>query len=389
MEKMTVTGEMIAELVELIKTLTAIPAPSHEEDKRVRFIVEYLKEQGYAPFVDEAKNVYVEMGTEEEKQGVHLYTAHTDTVFPDTTPISVREEDGKLIGPGVGDDTANACGMLLFLKYLRKYQVTPKHPVAFVFDSCEEGLGNLKGMWAAFRYYEGRLNRHIAFDGSTDHVVHCAVGSKRYELCVKTVGGHSYNAFGRKNAIFQAARMISALYEVQVSDLPGKTTYNVGTIKGGTSVNTIAQEASFLFEYRSDRQQHMEEMKKRVQAALTRALGKEISLMDGASYDIDEETTLTIRVIGERPGMGDVDVTAQEELANYVKQTLMRYTGTEPDFTSGSTDCNIPLSKGIPAVCFGIYLGELQHTREEWIQIDSLEAGMKTMCFILSDEFTF
>ena len=385
MEKIPFTKEMHEELVELIKTMTAIPAPSHDEDKRVAFIMDYLKKVGYEPFIDEAKNVYVEIPAKGE--GVHLYTAHTDTVFPDTTEIPVKEENGKLFGPGVGDDTANACGMLLALKYLKKLNLTAKYPVAYVFDSCEEGLGNLKGMWAAYRRYEKKLKRHIAFDGSTDHIVNRAVGSRRFEIGVETVGGHSYNAFGRKNAIAQAAKLISALYEMDVTDLPGKTTYNVGTISGGTSVNTIAQEATFLFEYRSDRQEHMAIMKKRAEAVLSAAAKSAIVLDDNSRCQIDEETTLSVKVIGDRPGMGAVDESAQAALSDHIKEKLTRFAGAEPDFTSGSTDCNIPLSAGIPAVCFGIYLGALQHTREEWIDVASMEAGMRTLLEVLGEDY--
>ncbi|MBE5905391.1 MAG: M20/M25/M40 family metallo-hydrolase [Lachnospiraceae bacterium] len=384
--EITVTDEMIAELVELIKTLTAIPAPSHQEDRRVQFILNYLTDCGYEPFVDEAKNVLVEISEAETEEGFYLYTAHTDTVFPDTDTIPVRQEDGKLFGPGVGDDTANACGMLLALKYLHKLGLKTKHPVVYVFDSCEEGLGNLKGMWAAYQRYENTIKRHIAFDGSTDHVVNRAVGSKRYEFTIETIGGHSFNAFGRKNAIALAAKMIQALYEMKVDDLPGKTTYNVGQISGGTSVNTIAQKATFLFEYRSDRQEHMEVMRKRAEDALADAMQVRMELMDGTRWKLDDETTVNVKVIGDRPGMGAVDAVLQAELSDYVKQKLVSFTGVEPDFTSGSTDCNIPLSKGIPAVCFGIYLGELQHTREEWISIDSLKAGMQTLFSVILDD---
>lgn len=382
-----VTDEMIRELVELIKELTAIPAPSHSEEKRVAFIVDYLKKQGYEPVTDDAKNVIVEIAGQDETEGCYLYTAHTDTVFPDTTTLPVRESGGVLYGPGVGDDTANACGMLLALKYMKKLERKAKRPLAYVFDSCEEGLGNLKGMWAAYHRYEKTLKRHIAFDGSTDHVVNRAVGSKRYEIKVQTVGGHSYNAFGRKNAIQMAAKMINALYEMEVSKLPGKTTYNVGTINGGTSVNTIAQEAVFLFEYRSDYQENMDIMKKRAEKALSQALNSGIELEDGSQWTIDEECLVGITVIGDRPGMGAVDERAQKELSEYVKKKLQTFTGEEPDFTSGSTDCNIPLSKGIPAACFGIYLGNLQHTREEWIEIASMKAGMETMFSILLEDY--
>ncbi len=384
--KIEVTEEMIQELVDLTLTLTAIPAPSHHEEKRVEFVVDYLRKAGYENIIrDEAKNVIVEqkVGTE-----YHLYTAHTDTVFPDTTTLPVREEQGRLYGPGVGDDTANLAGMLLALKHIKKAGLKPKRSVAYVCDSGEEGLGNLRGMWVAFHRYEQELERHIAFDGSTDHIVNEAVGSRRYEVKVKTVGGHSYNAYGNRNAIEVAARMIGALYEIDTTVLSGKTTYNVGTIEGGTSVNTIAQEVTFRYEYRSNAQDSMAAMKKLAEEKMGQALKCEVTLEDGVSFtNGNQDATIEIKLIGDRPGMGAVDEKAQAELSEHLADLLEKHTGNRPDYNSGSTDCNIPLSHGIIAACFGIYLGALQHTREEYIERASLKAGMETMLELLLEDY--
>ncbi len=397
MHHIEVTDSLITELVELIKTIAAIPAPSGQEDARAAFVKEYLEKAGYDPvIIDEAKNVIVEVAlngaaqTSNEKS-LHLYTAHTDVVFPDTTTLPVREERGLLLAPGVGDDTANLAGMLLSMKYLKNYskehQLIPRYPIAYVADSGEEGLGNLKGMWSAYHRYEKRLARHIAFDGCTAVIVNRAVGSDRYEITVRTEGGHSYNNFGNRNAIAVAADMIAALYQTDTNDLPGKTTYNVGTIQGGTSVNTIAQQVSFCYEYRSDEQEGLDRMKMIAEQTLAKALDAEnFTLEDGFVIET-KDAQVSVRVIGRRPGMGPVEEKAQTELSDHVADLLEKYTGKRPGFTSGSTDCNIPLSKGIPAACFGIYLGQGAHTREEYIEIASLKAGMQTMLELLLEDY--
>lgn len=429
MRTIEVTDSIIEELVQLIKTIAAIPAPSGQEDKRADFVKHYLEKAGYEQVIlDEAKNVIVEVtpaGTSVKSPvGVltpakadastkaptpadtpaavsaptlHLYTAHTDVVFPDTTPLPVKEEEGRLCAPGVGDDTANLAGMLLAMKYIRacsrQHHLTPRRPIAYVADSGEEGLGNLRGMRAAYNRYAGNIARHIAFDGNTDVIVNRAVGSDRYEITVQTEGGHSYNAFGNRNAIAVASEMISALYQTDTEALPGKTTYNVGTIQGGTSVNTIAQQATFCYEYRSDEQEGLRQMKEIVQDKINRVLGipqsdsgEPFRLEDGAMVKA-QDATVSVKVIGKRPGMGPVDEKAQRQLSGHLSDLLEKNTGQRPFFTSGSTDCNVPLSEGIPAACFGIYLGQGAHTREEYIELGSLKAGLQTMFDLMLEDY--
>lgn len=393
---MEVTRQMISELIELTKELTGIPAPSHNEGQRVAYLKNYLKKNGYEEVIeDDAGNLIVEVGNVKDatQRNLYLYTAHTDTVFPEMTPIPVEEKGGYLYGPGVGDDTANVAAMAVALKYIRSHGYQPSRPIAYVFDSCEEGLGNLKGMWAAYHRYKNCLGRHVAFDGSTDHIVNRAVGSSRYEITVTTQGGHSFNCYGNRNAIAVAAGMIAALYHINTAEFSGKTTYNVGKIEGGTSVNTIAQAASFCYEYRSDEQENIQAMKEKSQVCLAMALGVETFLLeDGYEISINEEAkekkaTICVKELGTRPGMGQVDENKQQALTEHIAAKLEKYTGSRPSCDSGSTDCNIPLSNGITAACFGVYLGAGQHTREEYIRLDSLEAGMKTILELMQEDY--
>lgn len=205
--------------------------------------------------------------------------AHTDVVFPDETELPLKVENGRICCPGVGDDTACLVCVLLAAKYTalmikegKLNQIRPETEpgLIFVCNSGEEGLGNLKGVKKICEDYGSRMNTFCTFDGSLEHLVDEAVGSNRYKVTVRTQGGHSFGNFGRDNAIEKLAGIIEKLYQIKVPE-GGKTTYNVGTISGGTSVNTIAQEASMLYEFRSDRKVNLAYMKEKFEAAVDEA----------------------------------------------------------------------------------------------------------------------
>lgn len=375
--------------IDLIKTITRIPAPSHKEEKRVTFLLDYLHELGYVDaFADEEKNVIIELCKRNAKD-IHLYTAHTDTVFPDEDVILVSETIDKLCGPGIGDDTANVAALLMFLTYIRQEGLTTDQNLVIALNSCEEGLGNLDGAKALWKRYGNRIAQHISFDGGYHWLVNRAVGSYRYEISIQTKGGHSYGDFGNANAIVCASNLISGLYELTTADLPGKTTYNVGLFQGGTSVNTIAQEASFLYEFRSDQEVSLFEMKKRTEDKFSEILGvdrKEVMLED-ATVIHAVDACVRINLLGQRPGMGEVSKEKLLKLTNKAKQIILEETGVLPQEESGSTDCNVFLANQVPSVCFGVYEGEGEHTREEFIWKKSLEPGLRMAFRFLMEEY--
>ena len=192
-----------------------------------------------------------------------------------------------------------------------------------------------------------------------------AVGSERWQVSIRTPGGHSYACFGNANAIAEASGLISALYQQKVPVKAGaRTTYNVGLISGGTSVNTIAQDASFCYEYRSTDLDCLAEMRSRF-LALTDAAGR-------------EDVTVTRQLIGQRPCANMADAASQEALLREAEQAATAVYGRAPVRVSSSTDANIPLSLGIPATCIGLYEGALAHTREEYVLLSTLNDGLKT-----------
>ena len=361
------------ETIELLKTLCAIPAPSHHEERRAEFVKNWFEERGLSAEIDDAKNVRCGFALDEHQDMV-VVMAHMDTVFPDMEPMPMREEGKKLYCPGVGDDTANLAGMMILVDRLHRMGYKPTCGVLFVGNSCEEGLGNLKGCKAIMRDFSARVKAFITLDGNTEEVCARAVGSTRYRITAKTRGGHSFADFGTRNAIEVLSRLTCALYRQNVPHMGGSvTTYNVGVISGGTSINAIAQHAEMLYEYRSNDPQCMAVMKEKLDTIL-----RENALPDAQ---------VEVEVLGERPCGAAADKNAQSELENAALQVLAQYAGTKPQVTAGSTDCNIPLSLGIPSVCFGMYRGEGAHTREEWIEPESMRQGMKAAAAMLLNWF--
>lgn len=362
------------ELKELLFTLCAIPAPSNNEIKRAEFCKKWLEDNGAkGVYIDEALNCVFPYECENDDE-LMMICAHTDTVFPDLEPFFVKVEDDLAYCPGIGDDTANLAQLMMLIKFVLKNEIKPKHGIVFACNAGEEGLGNLKGVRKLMEDYKGRVKEFISLDGSYMGICNKAVGSMRYEVTVKTIGGHSYGSFGNPNAIERLSAIISSLYSMRIPQKENaKTTYNVGLINGGTSVNTIAQEASMLFEMRSDDKDSLDNVKAQFEGI--------ISMYRASGLEVD------VKVVGERPCMGVVDADAQKALEQRTSDAIIAQYGTEPHFASGSTDCNIPFSLGIPSVCFGGYLGRGAHTRSERITLSSLPVGTKVLMDFLMSYF--
>jgi acetylornithine deacetylase/succinyl-diaminopimelate desuccinylase-like protein len=294
-------------------------------------------------------------------------------VFPDTDPLPLTVEADRICCPGIGDDSANVAALLMAAKYLAETGLQPKDTgVVLVINAGEEGLGNLKGSRKIMERYGARVKEFISLDGCYLSGADAAVGSHRYRIAIDTEGGHSYGAFGNRNAIAYLASLIDTLYTMKVPPM-GRTTYNVGTISGGTSVNTIAQHAEMLYEYRSDDRRSLELMRQHLAAAIKfyRAKGVQV----------------TVELVGDRPCGGDVPADAQAALNARVTAAVKARYGTEPSFIPSSTDCNIPLSLGVPAVCIGCYEGHGAHTREEYLLTKSLHPGRKLALELLLAHF--
>ena len=353
------------ETLQLIEDLCRISAPSGYEDKRAAFICEWFSKLGVnSVHIDEAKNVLVEFDGSNSND-IILFTAHTDTVFPDLDELPFSRDEEYLYAPGVGDDTTCLAILMIVFKYCILNNLTPNCNVLFAANSCEEGLGNLKGIKQIMNTYGDRIREVYTFDGQYVAVVNKCVGSHRYKITVETEGGHSFRDFGNNNAIALLSKLICKLYKCEVPVIDESiTTYNVGIIEGGTSVNTIAQKASVLYEYRSDTVECLASMKEFFENTISKFLE-------------NNKCTISVEEIGIRPCGNLKDDSILRNMTQKAIAVSEKYSGLKCYETSGSTDCNIPMSLGVPAICMGSYLGHGEHTREEKVRIDSILVGLK------------
>lgn len=360
------------DLKNLLLQLCRIPSPSNNEEKRSRFCENWLKEKGAeSTFIDETGNVIFPYHCDKYEK-IIVIMAHMDTVFPDLEPFEPKEVDGKLYCPAVGDDTANLAQLMILASTFITNKFDIGYGIVFVCGTGEEGLGNLKGSRAVVNRYQLRIKYFIALDMGFNSIVNKAVGSNRYNIEIKTEGGHSFLDFGKRNANLVLAELITEIYKLDVSYYEGKTTYNVGVIGGGNSINSISSKSFLFVEFRSDNEKSLNLITQSFDSIINRA--QEI-----------ENQLITVELIGNRPcGNALLDNNSgQKNLENIVKSTIEKFGGIVPEYRSGSTDCNIPFSKGIPAVCFGGCLGHGAHTREEWIDLNSLIKGSEIIYEII------
>ncbi len=362
------------EIKQIIRDMCAIPAPSHHEEKRAEFCKKWFEDNGFENVsIDAALNVLAPVNVTSDNK-ITIYMAHTDTVFPELTPLPFSEDEEFMYSPGVTDDTANLAVLMVCARYFKDNFKGGKDGVLFVANSCEEGLGNLKGSRQIMTDFASRTKEFITIDGtSLDRIVTCAVGSHRYKVSVRTEGGHSYGNFGNRNAIAALSSMISLLYSVKVPvEGNSKTTYNVGTISGGTSVNTIAQDACMMYEYRSDNKNCLAKMQKMFEQTI------ETFRSMGINVDVEK--------VGDRPCSGTIDETAFSSLKNRISLAIKDTLGLDSREASSSTDANMPLSLGIPAVCISGCRGVGCHTREEKLEKASLLPGCRLLLDIICED---
>ena len=351
------------ELKQLLRELCGITAPSNDEGRRAEFCLEWFKRHGAKEaYIDSANNVILPVGCEESDR-ITVIAAHTDTVFSDVEPMPMREEGGRLYCPGVGDDTASLAVLMLTALAVME-QGAPEGGILFVSNSGEEGLGNLRGVRQLFTDYEGKIARFYSMDATFFSVCDRSVGSHRYKLTIKTEGGHSFANFGNTSAIQLASEVVQGIYSIEVPQIDGaRTTYNVGSISGGTSVNTIAEEAELLCEYRSESREALEFMKSKFEEIFETCAKKAKSLK--------------VELVGDRPCDAHKADPSQELLVERISNTIADVMGKSHSRSAGSTDCNLPRSLGIPSVCFGVYNGAGAHTRDEWVELSTLAKGLE------------
>ncbi|WP_027459926.1 M20/M25/M40 family metallo-hydrolase [Deinococcus murrayi] len=341
------------------------PAPTFDEAERADLMAALWEELGYATERDEVGNVLTRLtppGT--EGRPALLLAAHLDTVFPRGTDVTVREEGGKLIGPGVGDNSASLAVLTALLRDLRGREGELRRPLWVAANVAEEGLGDLRGAKHLIATHRERLGAFIAVDGYLGVAVTRAVGVRRYRATFLGPGGHSWGDQA-PSALHALGTAIHDLYALRRPASP-RTTLNVGLASGGTSVNTIASSAELLLDLRSLDPELLDDLDRRAQAAL-----------HGAARAVG--VGLRLERVGDRPG-GDLGAAPLLDLA----REAAREGRTDLRLASSSTDANAAAPHTLPAIALGVYRGGNAHREDEWVQVSSLGPGLRFLARVVA-----
>lgn len=367
----------IDRIIELAIQIQQIAAPTFHEEKRAEFVRGLFEQEGLREVtMDETGNVYgLWSQVEGQRSQVKplVVSAHLDTVFPFGMDLGVRREEGRIHGIGIGDNSIGVAALFGLLWMLREPSPLPLSApkgaplkgrggfggdIWFVANTCEEGLGDLRGMKSVVDRFGGEVTAYLVLEGmALGHIYHKAVGVKRYRVTARTQGGHSWSDYGQPSAVVELSKLVVQLSALKLPQKP-RTTMNVGKIQGGTSVNTIPAEAWLELDLRSEGQAEL--------AELVEGVERLIEAGNRTGVEIEAE------VIGARPA-GEMPV--GHPLVR-LAQACLEEQGWEPVLTSGSTDANIPLSRGYPALVLGVTRGGGAHTKGEFIELAPVERGM-------------
>jgi tripeptide aminopeptidase len=356
--------------------VTAVAAPPWGESARSQWLAARFEELALVDVHrDELGNVFgIRPGTDPTAPYIAL-SAHIDTVFPAGTPIEVRRDAGKLYGPGVSDNSSGVVALLAIAGALRSAELMNTAPILFIGDVGEEGEGDLRGMRHIYQQprWSATIASLIVLDGAgTDTIIAEGLGSRRYEVTVRGAGGHSWSDFGAANPIVALARMIDRFTRTPVPTSP-KTTYNVGIIRGGTSVNSIPEAATMRVDTRSASVEELDRLERALHEAIDHVI-PEIT-----SRKKQELLTAEVRVIGNRPA---ADLPVESQLLKTVRAVDAQLNNTAR-IQRASTDANIPLSLGREAIAIGAGgSGGGAHTIHEWYDPAGRDLGLKRVLLL-------
>jgi len=356
--------------------MARIPAPPFGESARGEWLAERFREVALDDVrIDDVGNVF---GTHPGFGRRYIaLSAHIDTVFPANTPLNIRQQGSRIFGPGVSDNGAGVTAMLAIAALLRNVRVRHALPFVFIGNVGEEGEGDLRGMRHIFSTprWKDSIAHSLVLDGAgSDTIVAEALGSRRFEVIVRGPGGHSWSDFGAPNPIVILAKAIEMFTATAVPAVP-KTTFNIGVIRGGTSVNSIPESASMKVDIRSTSMSEMERVEQSLRLSLNRALEDETMAAEmRSSAQRRPGVSCEVLVIGNRPA-GELPPGAR---ILQVVRAVDSQLGNVAQVQRASTDANIPLSLGLEAVAIGGGgAGGGAHTLQEWFDSSGRELGLK------------
>ncbi len=355
-------------ILELAIAIQQIPAPTFHEKERAGFVRTKFSECGLADVqTDAAGNVYGRIPARSASNRLPLIvSAHLDTVFPPNVDLRYEREPERILGPGIGDNSLGVAGLVGLKWAVEESNLPLAGDVWLVANVCEEGLGNLLGMRAVVDRFGAGVQAYIIIEGmSLGQIYHRGLGVKRYRVSIHTSGGHSWIDYGKPSAIHELTALSTRLAALELPRNP-RTTLNIGTISGGSSVNTIAAESMLELDLRSESAETLEDIARQAEEIVHSAEQPEISVQ--------------MEVIGQRPS-GEIP---PDHPLVQLAQSCLREAGIEPRLNIGSTDGNLPLSLGYPAITIGLTTGGRAHTVHEFINIAPLEKGMKQLVALVS-----
>lgn len=369
-------------IVDEIITLVEIPAPPFKEAERAKAYYDMLRAAGLQDVEIDAEGNAMGLfrGSGPAGGSVLVLAAHLDTVFPEGTPLKVRRDGTRLYAPGIGDDTRSLAVILAYARAMKDKNIRPRNDILFVGNVGEEGPGDLRGV----RYlltkgkYKGRVKAFVSMDGTDpQRVVNGGVGSRRYRITYKGPGGHSYGAFGLVNPMVAMSQTVTELYKIPVPVSP-KTTYAASVTGGGTSVNSIPNEVFMEFDFRSESPTELTKIEQQFLSVVQGSIDAENNARVVKEGKIVAETKL----IGDRPA----GMTAQNATITQIAAAAIRANGMTPQLTASSTDANLPMSLGVPALTIGSGgSGGRAHALDEWIDVEKGQSvkGMSTGLLML------
>jgi len=363
--------------------MARIAAPPFGEAPRAAWLSERFREIGLDDVrIDDVGNVF----------GIHpgfgkryiALSAHIDTVFPAGTPLNIRQQGTRLYGPGVSDNGAGVAALLGIAALLGSVRIRHAMPFLFIGSVGEEGEGDLRGMRHIFATprWKDSIAYSLILDGAgSDTIVAEALGSRRFEIIVRGPGGHSWSDFGAPNPIVILARAIEQFCQTPVSSTP-KSTFNIGVIRGGTSVNSIPESASMRVDLRSTSTTELERLERSLRVCLDQSLEVEQRAADhrASAQRKTHSVTCEVVVIGDRPA-GELEQNAR---LLQVIRAVDAHLGNVAQVQRASTDANIPLSLGREAIAIGGGgSGGGAHTLQEWFDCNGRELGLKRILLTL------
>lgn len=361
-----ISDEALNGLLDLACRIQQVQAPTFDEGERAAFMLEQFTRLGLEDaHRDAAGNVLARLPGADPARRPVVLSAHLDTVFPRQVELPLERFPDRIVGPGIGDNSLSLAALVAGVEWLKGSRRRLDGDVWLAANVCEEGLGDLRGMRALVDHFGDRPLAYIILEGlGLGNIYNRGLGVSRYRIQVETPGGHSWSNFGQPSAIHEIARLITRLSEIPLPGSP-RTTLNVGVISGGTTVNSIAGKASFELDLRS---------------VSSQVLGLiEMQVITLANHFQRNDVRVSIEPIGKR----DAGELSAEHPLIALARCVVEDLGLTPKLEIGSTDANLPLSRGLPAVCIGLTHGAKAHTPDEYIYTEPARNGLTLVLQLL------